>query len=449
MDEFAINFRCLACGTEIPASQIKFQKSKRYSRKHRKRAKILEENTKSSPDNPQHEPEINPCPKCGFLKGFQAFPRGGRARALEYKQGDLRVVDLFCGCGGLSEGFQGAGFHTVAGLDVNINMVKTFAFNHPGSHAILGDITCLAPEDLFQDPKIKREDIALVMGGPPCQGFSTVGDRHAADPRNRLFYEFVRFVEEINPPLFLMENVPGLLTMQGGLVREIILKEFQNIGYEVAVKLLDASRFGVPQKRKRVFFLGNRVDIDSESLFPPEKESSPPSVDEAIGDLPPLFAGEDAFRMDYNGAARTEYQHLMRKGSEKIFNHKSPSHSPLVMNRIRALSEGQNHQDLPKTLQLSSGYPNIYGRLWGDRPADVITGNFGCVSAPGRFIHPHQDRVLSVREGARLQSFPDDFIVLGRNQSIQYKQVGNAVPPLLARSIAKKLREILELNCKK
>ena len=166
-----------------------------------------------------------------------------------------KVVDLFCWCGGLSEGFEDAGFNVVAGNDLDKNMIESFKLNHPKANAIIGDINKITSEHLLRDNK--KEEITLVIGGPPCQGFSTVGDRKEDDPRNKLFYEFVRVVREIKPKMFVMENVPGLLTMQEGEVKEIIKKEFEKLSYRVNVQILKAEEFGVPQKRRRVFFVGN------------------------------------------------------------------------------------------------------------------------------------------------------------------------------------------------
>ncbi|MHA1732565.1 MAG: DNA cytosine methyltransferase [Promethearchaeota archaeon] len=479
LEAFEFEFRCLDCGSEVPPGRIKFVKSERYSRKYRTCRSPSGTPTdggggRGGPGGTTDELEISACPECGTRKGFRARYLGENTRPHLQPRGSLKLVDLFCGCGGMSEGFQEEGFRTVAGLDVNVNMIRTFALNHPESNAIVGDINRISARDLLLDTGLEPTDVDVVVGGPPCQGFSTVGDRYEDDPRNRLFYQFVRMVREIQPKAFVMENVPGILTMRGGRVRDLIIGKFEEEGYAVGVRKLMAVDYGVPQRRARVFFVGNRFGEPPEDLFPPApavpaglpgenqrtlddyragggsrawragKAQSPVTVDDAIGDLPGLAAGEGEFVSEYGSAPRTPYQRRMRRHAKLLYNHESPRHSDLVLSRIRALGEGQNHRDLPPGLQLSSGYPNIYGRLWSDRPSDVITGNYGCVSAPGRFIHPRQDRVLTVREGARLQSFPDDFIVLGSNKSIQYKQVGNAVPPLLARALATRLREMLE-----
>lgn len=446
-------FRCLECGAIVPDAAVKFEKSRTYSREYRG----------SGAPRTKVDLEISTCPACGTRKGFTCEYTGDYQRPHALKDGPAPgIVDLFCGCGGLSEGFQQAGFRPVVGLDVNKPMIQTFAVNHPGARAIVGDINAISAGDLVGGTASaggepgqevgENHQVHVVVGGPPCQGFSTVGDRFAADPRNRLFYQFLRVVSALTPTAVLMENVPGLLSMKGGQVSDIIRHELASRGYRVAVKRLLATNFGVPQKRERVFFLGLSgavpASVDPEEVLPergPDAADggSPITVAEAIGDLPPLGPGEGCLVSEYAGAPTTSYQRAMRARATALFNHVSSRHSALVLRRINALAEGQNHQDLPAELQLQSGYPNIYGRLWRDRPSDVITGNYGCVSAPGRFIHPTQPRVLSVREGARLQSFPDDFLVVGSSKSIRYKQVGNAVPPLLARAIARAIARIL------
>lgn len=353
------------------------------------------------------------------------------------------LIDLFCGCGGLSEGFEDAGFEIICGNDVDYNMIESFKLNHPTAKAIAGDIRKISSEELLN--KKKKEEIDLVIGGPPCQGFSTVGNRKENDPRNRLFYEFVRVVKEIKPKMFVMENVPGILTMQNGEVKRIIKEEFEKLGYTINIDVLKAEEFGVPQKRRRVFFVGNLFGKDFDFPTPKFDGKNKPfrTVWEAIGDLPTIDAGGS--NSSYVNEANTEFQTFLRNGQVVLCDHNSSNHSDLVMKRIQNIKQGQNHSDLPKSLQLSSGYPNIYGRLISDKPADTITGNCGCVSAPGRFIHPTKHRVITVREAARLQSFRDNKKFCG-SQNSKYKQVGNAVPPLLAKAMALSIKSFIEKN---
>ncbi|GAB4313820.1 MAG: hypothetical protein Kow0069_15110 [Promethearchaeota archaeon] len=498
----AFRFECLACGAEVDEGDVRFVRSKAYSRRHRHGSA-----SKVATGAESDVVEISACPECGVRKGFLVEHVGEPLRSVVNAPPDAGegeqpvVVDLFSGCGGLSEGFREAGFRVAAAVDVNPHMTRTFALNHPSCRVIAGDLRKLTTREVLGD-EVGPRDVAAVVGGPPCQGFSTVGDRFAEDPRNRLFFEFLRVVREVDPPMFVAENVPGMLSMESGGVAAKVAEEFEQLGYAVAVRELNAVEYGVPQERRRVFFVGNKLGLPAESAFPEPTRAAPPAcskpkngaranervvlpltsllagrpartaaggagsdgrgtncragtaqpglqpavtVAEAIDDLPPLNRGGDpgGFATGYSGPPRTEYQRAMRGDCQVLFNHERPNHSPLVLKRIKALREGQNHRDLPAHLKLSSGYPNIYGRLWRDRPATTVTGNYGCVSAPGRFIHPTVDRALTVREGARLQSFPDDFVVVG-SKSLQYRQVGNAVPPLLAKALAARLLKLLK-----
>jgi len=367
-----------------------------------------------------------------------------------------KVVDLFCGCGGLSEGFEDAGFNVVAGNDLDKNMIESFKLNHPKANAIIGDINKITSEHLLRDNK--KEEITLVIGGPPCQGFSTVGDRKEDDPRNKLFYEFVRVVREIKPKMFVMENVPGLLTMQEGEVKEIIKKEFEKLSYRVNVQILKAEEFGVPQKRRRVFFVGNLFGRNFDFPKPTHRSGykdlnqkkltldcikNATTVWEAISDLPEINSNQEA--KNYDKEPRNDFQKFLRNGEKVLKEHKAPGHSEIMIERMKHIQQGQNHSNLPQNLKLKSGYPNIYGRLIANEPADTITGNCGCISAPGRFIHPFSHRAITIREAARLQSFRDSKKFCG-NQNSKYKQVGNAVPPLLAKALALKIKTFLEEN---
>jgi len=357
----------------------------------------------------------------------------------------MNIIDLFCGAGGLSEGFEDAGFKIIVGNDIDENMIASFKLNHPGAKAIVGDISKINVDDLLKSIGKNKEEISLVIGGPPCQGFSTVGNRKDDDPRNRLFYEFVRVVREINPKMFIMENVTGILTMKGGEVKKIVKKEFEALGYKVNIQILRGEDFGVPQKRRRVFFVGNKFEKDFK--FPnPEFDGVNKkfrTVWETIGDLPSLEIGQE--REKYDKEPQTEFQKFLRNGQLKLEEHKAPNHSGIMVERMKNIKQGQNHSNLPGHLKLGSGYPNIYGRLIADEPSDTITGNCGCVSAPGRFIHPFENRAITVREGARLQSFRDSKKFIG-SQSSKYKQVGNSVPPLLAKALALRIKEFLLQN---
>jgi len=368
----------------------------------------------------------------------------------------LNVVDLFCGAGGLSIGFEMAGFEIVVGIDIEASFLKSFNSAHPGAVAIKEDLNKNKVKEMLKTHDINAEEVHVVIGGPPCQGFSTVGNRMIDDPRNNLVREFARAVKELKPPIFLMENVPGLASMKNGvgeLIVEELLKVFEDLGYKTVYNILVAADYGVPQLRKRLFFVGIRRDLNASFSWPNRTHFPKTSlqshmsegkkyvtVREAISDLPSLKAGEE--KVEYKSPPKNDYQKWARMGCKNLLNHKTPNHSEIVLERIRNIPPGGNHSNLPTELKLKSGYPNIYGRLRWDEPADTITGNFGCASAPGRFIHPEDDRVLSVREGARLQSFPDKIEFFG-SLSQQYKQVGNAVPPLLAKAVANSIKSTL------
>lgn len=355
----------------------------------------------------------------------------------------MKVIDLFCGCGGLSEGFEDAGFEIISGNDVDKNMIESFKLNHPKAKAILGDISKISSEELLNGNK--KEEVILVIGGPPCQGFSTVGNRKEEDPRNKLFYEFVRVVRDIKPKMFVLENVTGILTMQGGKVKETIKEEFEKLGYKVKIKILHAEEFGVPQKRRRTFFVGHLFNKEFEFPIAEFDGKTKPfrTVWDAIGDLPDLEIRQE--KKQYDKEPQTEFQKFLRNGQKNLEEHKAPNHSEIMIQRMENIKQGQNHSNLPEHLKLGSGYPNIYGRLIAKEPSDTITGNCGCVSAPGRFIHPFKHRAITVREGARLQSFRDSKKFIG-SQSSKYKQVGNSVPPLLAKALALKIKEFLSQN---
>lgn len=366
-----------------------------------------------------------------------------------------KLIDLFCGAGGLSLGFEMAGFDVLAGIEIDSEFLKTYKNSHKNTLDILGDINRI---DLIEHLKEKNIDIShmdLVIGGPPCQGFSTVGNRMIDDERNLLVKEFVRIVSNINPKMFVMENVSGLSSMRNGLgdlIKDELFQLFDDIGYNTSSKVLLATDYGVPQLRKRIFFVGMRKDFEYNFQFPKpshfanntlfaSKDSSYLTVHDAISDLPPIKCNE--FSDTYLSEPLNEYQKNLREGCVKLLNHKAPKHSNIVLDRIKNIPQGGNHSDLPENLKLKRGYSNIYGKLHEKKPADTITGNCGCASAPGKFIHPNALRVLTVREASRLQSFPD-YVEFFGSVSKQYKQVGNAVPPLLAKSLALEVKRSIE-----
>ena len=366
------------------------------------------------------------------------------------------MIDLFCGAGGLSLGFEMAGFNILAGVEIEPNFLKTYENSHKNSLGILEDISKLNLISYLNEKEIDSSTIELIIGGPPCQGFSTVGNRMVDDPRNSLVKEYVRIISDLKPKMFVMENVSGLSSMKNGkgeLVKDELFELFDNVGYNVNAKVLLAADYGVPQLRKRIFFVGIRKDFEYNFKFPQpthypnntllsSKDTNYLSVNDAISDLPQIECNQQSY--EYSSNPNNNYQKELRGESVQILNHKAPTHSDVVLERIKNIPQGGNHGDLPEHLKLKKGYPNIYGKLHENKPADTITGNCGCASAPGKFIHPNALRVLTVREASRLQSFPDYIEFFGSNNE-QYKQVGNAVPPLLAKSLAIEVKKALKV----
>ena len=324
------------------------------------------------------------------------------------------------------------------------------------------DITKLDCKEI-EEKYIKGKEVEGIIGGPPCIGFSTVGNRKPDDPRNMLIFYFIKWVEYFKPSFYVMENVPGILSMAKGKVVEKVIKMYNEIGYDCEMKTLLSANYGVPQRRERVLFIGtkngalkklkipktNQKDSKQKQLFENDSLPSYLTVRDALSDIldiePFTENYSDELVKEYIRPPDTKYQEYLRKNSNKIFDHFAPGHSELIIERISHIEQGGNHASLPEKYQLIGGYPNIYGRLHLDKPADTITGNCGCVSAPGKFIHPIQNRAISIREAARLQSFPDNYRFIGTMKD-KYKQVGNAVPPLMAFAIAKSIRN--RLMCK-
>ena len=362
-------------------------------------------------------------------------------------------IDLFSGCGGLTKGFCMAGIRSIFASDIDENCEKTFKRNFPDTPFLCKDITVITKEEVDVLTGGNAPDI--IIGGPPCQGFSLANKRRNKikdDPRNKLFYGFVKFINWYSPKAFVMENVKGLLSMQKGEVIKTIIEEFSNagdVGYNVAYKVLVASNYGVPQNRERVILIGFRKDLKIQPLHPePYPLDHLVTVDEAIDDLPPINAGEGSEIQHYAHKPRNDFQRLMRANSKCVYNHVAMKHTPRLIARFKAIKPGQNLLDVWETHgSLKRGDPTQKStikfhqnnqRLFGDKPAPTIAASF-----QSNFIHPHLDRNFTAREGARLQSFPDDFIFEGMRTKMswekglsQYQQIGNAVPVLLAKAIA-------------
>ena len=343
----------------------------------------------------------------------------------------LNALDLFCGCGGLSLGFEKAGVNILLGIDAWQDAITTFNFNHKNSQGLCADLSTLNPKDI--ESNLKNKSVDIIIGGPPCQGFSVAGKRIIDDERNKLYKNFVRFVGYFKPKAFVMENVPNILSIGGGIVRNSIIKDFSDLGYKVVYKVLIASDYGTPQNRKRAVFVG--LKNGSDFSFPEKSVSNLTTSLEALSDLPENSLKDGS---SYPIAPICDYQKLMRSNSTKVYNHEITEHNEKTKQIIALVPDGGNYKDLPTELQQTRKVHIAWTRLNSHKPSFTIdTGH-------RHHFHYKWNRIPTVRESARIQSFPDDFIFLGSKTS-QYKQVGNAVPPLMAEAIAKKLKETLDV----
>ena len=338
-----------------------------------------------------------------------------------------KIVDLFCGCGGLSKGFEMAGFEVALAIDMWSDAIETYNYNHKDKVAKCVDIHNITNEQLIT---LHNEGVVGVVGGPPCQGYSTVGTRDVTDPRNHLYLEYCRVVETIQPLFFVLENVKGLITLSGGAFKDDIISRFEKLGYTVKFQILNAANFGVPQKRERVFFVG----IKNQSFEFPQGNTDLIGCLAALGDLPLLDEENgDMPTHEYATAPQNSYQALMRKNSRVLYNHQITHHSEQTKTIISMIPDGGKIKDLPREYWDIRKYNKAFERMSSVRPSNTVdTGH-------RNYFHYQEDRIPTVRENCRLQSFPDDFIVLGSRTS-QYKQVGNAVPPLLAFAIAREIK---------
>lgn len=345
---------------------------------------------------------------------------------------NINVIDLFCGCGGLSYGFAEAGFNIMLGIDNDSKALETFQFNHKNAKTICRDITQISYQADIK-PLTKSCSIDVIIGGPPCQGMSLSGPRKFDDPRNSLYLSYIRLVKEIQPKAFVIENVPGITSLFGGKIKDNIIEQFSKIGYHVQYKILCASDYGVPQSRRRVFFIG----LKSGNFSYPQPNDNVVTCSMALNDLPSLINELGDEIMAYTDDPQNDYQKQMRKNSDNVRNHIAAKHSPKVRKIISLVPDGGNYKDLPEEYRTSRNFHIAWTRFASNKPAPTIdTGH-------RHHFHYKYNRVPTVRECARLQSFPDNFIFLG-NKTQQFRQVGNAVPPLLAQRIAEQLKKSLE-----
>ncbi len=382
---------------------------------------------------------------------------------------ELRSIDLFSGAGGITEGFRQAGYACLYANDCMPDATQTFQHNHPEAWADCRSIELVEPSDIRAKLQTGKGEIDILVGGPPCQGFSiNAPERFLKDPRNKLFRDYVRFLEEFEPKAFFFENVPGLLSLGDGKVLDRILAEFVRLDYHVTVKILFAAHYGVPQERWRLVLLGSKLgeipppepthyavgranfrggggiltfqltDSDKRRLLPAV------TVGEAIGDLPRLAMGEGAETIGYTSGKASGYAMTMRNPEGFTYNHFAAKLSRQNFDRMKFVKPGGSWRDiphdlLPKGMQRArkSDHTKRYGRLRNDGLASTVMTK--CDPHWGTAFLPDQDRSLTVREAARFQSFPDAYRFLGPRVS-QYEQVGNAVPVLMAKAIAKQIR---------
>jgi DNA (cytosine-5)-methyltransferase 1 len=335
------------------------------------------------------------------------------------------VLDLFCGCGGLSYGFIEAGYNVVLGIDHWKDAIVTFESNHKGAIPLLADLFNETPQQIAEKTGVEKID--LIIGGPPCQGFSIAGKRIIDDERNKLYKSFVSFVEFYNPKVFLLENVPNIVSMGNGIVRDSIIEDFEKLGYKVVYKVLLASEFGVPQNRKRAFFVG--IKGSKEFIFPNPTVEKLLTSENAISDLPEYSIIDGG---DYPIEPKSEYQALLRKNSIGVYNHQITIHNEKTIEIISMVPDGGNYKTLPVELHQTRKVNIAWTRLNSKKPSFTIdTGH-------NHHFHYKFNRVPTARESARLQSFPDTFI-FSCGKTSQLKQIGNAVPPLLAKTLAEEL----------
>lgn len=336
------------------------------------------------------------------------------------------VIDLFCGCGGFSLGFERVGYNVLLGIDIWKDALETFAHNHKNSKTLHADLSTLHPRDT--EPLLAGHTVDVIIGGPPCQGFSVAGKRIVDDIRNKLYKAFVGFVAHFQPKAFVLENVPNILSIGGGIVRDSIVEDFTRLGYTVEYKVLTASDFGVPQNRRRAIFVGFKNG--HRFTFPQPLQSAKVTSEEALSDLPENDI-EDG--RGYPVEPSSAYQKLMRENSTGVFNHHPTVHNRKTIDIISMVPDGGNYKDLPAELQSTRKVHIAWTRLNSKKPSFTID------CGHNHHFHYKFNRVPTVRDSARLQSFPDSFVFLG-NKGSQLKQVGNAVPPLLAQHIAKTLK---------
>jgi DNA (cytosine-5)-methyltransferase 1 len=387
----------------------------------------------------------------------------------------LTSLDLFAGAGGLSEGLREAGFTSLYANEISPRYAQTYAINHPGTLVEARDIREVDAREIRSLLGLKRGELDLIAGGPPCQGFSiNAPKRSTEDSRNHLFREYLRFVSEFQPRAVMIENVPGMVSFEGGATLDAILESLKTLGYDADVRILYAPHYGIPQTRWRTIILGGRDGLNPTELFPEPLRQAPVRVNftsrfggknlvslplslelpshvtvrDAIGDLPLLRNGEMGEQVKtYRHTADNQYQQLMRVGSDGVTCHEAARLSSINLERMAHIPQGGNWTDIPEALlprgmrmARRSDHTKRYGRVHPDGLASTILTK--CDPHWGAYFHYEQDRAFTVREAARLQSFPDTYVFCGSRVE-QYEQVGNAVPPLLGAAVGRTIARML------
>lgn len=347
----------------------------------------------------------------------------------------LTIMDVFSGVGGLSYGFsKNPVFKILVANEIGKDISKAYTLNHPDVTMLNCDIGSLT-EDILNEA-LDGSSIDIIVGGPPCQSYSTLGKRQM-DARANLFLQYKRILSLLKPRAFVFENVVGILSMNGGKLFKNVQAEFEGLGYSLKYKVLNAVDYGVPQLRERVILVGFLGENNFEYPEPTHGEGLMPYVtlSDSIGDLPSIAGGGSG--NVYIKNPDNDFLQFVRASECGLTEHVAPKNGAHLVKIMQTLKDGQSKDDLPTDIRPKSGFKNTYAKLWWDKPATTITRNFACPSS-SRCIHPRDSRAMSIREGARLQSFPDDYLFYG-SDSMKRLEIGNAVPPLLSVAIAKQM----------
>jgi len=358
---------------------------------------------------------------------------------------DFRILDLFSGAGGFSCGLDMVdGFHTEVAIDFDAKAINTFHKNFPNTYCINGNI---CDENIKTEivNAAKERKVNMIIGGPPCQGFSLKGKNLGIkDPRNFLFQEYVNLVSRIKPEIFIIENVKNLLSSAEGFFIKQIHEEFEALGYTLNHGILNAYNFGVPQTRERTIIIGT---LDKKGISLPgtdEYSKLKTTVRDAISDLSYLESGEGEESCEYKNAPQSEYQKLLKGSNTTLYNHKATNHSDFALEKLKMIPPEGDKSSMPTELYGRQKFMTTWGRLVWDKPSPTIDTRFDTPSN-GKNSHPYLNRSITPREAARIQSFPDSFIFYGNKCSI-CKQIGNAVPPLLAKAIGEHIKKVINEN---